>query len=54
MIFASKRMFEIKRLAQLVQMFDMKDLGAAKQILGIEIHRERKNVNLGYQNRSMW
>ena len=28
--------------------FNMKDLGAAKQILGIEIHRDRKNGKLSF------
>ena len=28
--------------------FDMKDLGAAKQILGIEIHRDRRNGKLSF------
>eukprot|EP00253_Pinus_taeda_P012962 PITA_12962 len=37
-------MEEINRLkAQLSRTFDMKDLGAAKHILGMEIHRDRKN-----------
>jgi len=40
-------MFEINRLkAQLARAFDMKDLGATKQILGMEIHRDRKNGKL--------
>jgi hypothetical protein len=54
MLVASTSMFEINRLAQLVRMFDMKDLGATKQILGMEIHRDRKYGKLGYHNRSMW
>jgi hypothetical protein len=32
--------------AQLARTFDMKDLGATKQILGMEIHRDRKNGKL--------
>ena len=37
-------MVEINKLkAQLARTFDMKDLGAAKQILGIEIHRDREH-----------
>ena len=32
----------------MVRTFDMKDLGAAKQILGIEIHRDRKNAKLSF------
>ena len=47
MLIASKSMSEINDLkAQLSKTFDMKDLGAAKQILGIEIHRDRKNYRL--------
>eukprot|EP00253_Pinus_taeda_P024271 PITA_24271 len=47
MLIASKSMEEIKRLkAQLSRKFDMKDLGAAKHILGIEIHRDKKNGKL--------
>ena len=39
-----KDMNEINRLKDhMARTFDMKDLGAAKQILGIEIHRDRKN-----------
>ncbi len=40
-------MEEIIRLkVQLSRMFDMKDLGAEKYILGMDIHRDRKNGNL--------
>ena len=47
MLVASKSMFEINRLkAQLARTFDMKDLGAANQILGMQIHRDRKNGKL--------
>ena len=47
MLIASKSMEEINRLkAQLSRTFDMKDLGAAKHILGMEIHRDRKNGKL--------
>eukprot|EP00253_Pinus_taeda_P025925 PITA_25925 len=47
MLIASKSMEEINRLkAQLSMTFDMKDLGAAKHILGMEIHRDRKNGKL--------
>jgi hypothetical protein len=47
MLIASKSMVEINRLkAQMARTFDMKDLGATKQILGIEIHRDRKNGKL--------
>jgi hypothetical protein len=43
----AQSMVEINRLkAQLVRMFQMKDLGATKQILGIEVHRDEKNGKL--------
>eukprot|EP00253_Pinus_taeda_P032818 PITA_32818 len=55
MLIASKSMEEINRLkAQLSRTFDMKDLGATKHILGMEIHRDRKMVSFGYHSRSMW
>ena len=44
MFVVNKSMDEINRLkARMARNFDMKDLGAAKQILGIEIHKDRKN-----------
>jgi ATP-binding cassette subfamily B (MDR/TAP) protein 1 len=44
MLVAAKRKKEITTLkAQLSSEFDMKDLGAPKKILGIEITRERKS-----------
>jgi hypothetical protein len=47
MLVASKSMVKINKLkAQLARAFDMKDLGATKQILGMEIHRDRKNGKL--------
>ena len=43
MLIACKNMSEINRLkAQLSSEFEMKNLGAAKKILGMEIHRDRK------------
>ena len=43
MLIACKDMSEINRLkAQLTSEIEMKNLGAAKKILGIEIHRDRK------------
>jgi hypothetical protein len=46
MLVARKSMVEINRLkAQLAKAFDMKDLGAIKQILGM-IHRDKKNGKL--------
>jgi hypothetical protein len=47
MLVERKSMVEINRLkAQLAKAFDMKDLGTTTQILGMEIHRDRKNGNL--------
>ena len=47
MLVTSKSMFEIGRLkAQLARTFDMKDLGATNQILGMQIHTDRKNGKL--------
>jgi hypothetical protein len=34
--------------------FDMKDLGEASYILGIEIHRDRRNGVLGLSKRHIW
>ena len=54
MLIVSKSMDEINRLkAQMARNFDMKDLGAAKQILGIEIHRDKRNGKLSFHMRSM-
>ena len=47
MLVEIKRLVEISGLkAQLAGVFDMKDLGAKKQILGVEIQRDRKNGKL--------
>ena len=44
MLLARKIMVDINRLkAQLDRAFDMKILGETKQILGMEIHRDKKN-----------
>ena len=44
MLIASKNGDEIKRLKkQLAFEFEMKDLGDAQRILGMEIHRDKKN-----------
>ena len=49
MIIVSKSMDEINRLKdQMARTFDMKDLGATKQILGIEIHRDKKIGKLSF------
>eukprot|EP00253_Pinus_taeda_P013675 PITA_13675 len=47
MLLASKIIEEINRLkAQMARTFDMKDLGAARQILGMAIFRDRSNVGV--------
>ena len=49
MLIVRKSMDEINKLkARMDRIFDMKYLGAAKQILGIEIHRVRKNGKLSF------
>eukprot|EP00253_Pinus_taeda_P023901 PITA_23901 len=49
MLLASKSIIEINRLkAQMARTFDMKDLGATRQILGMEIFRDRSNGCLMY------
>eukprot|EP00253_Pinus_taeda_P025872 PITA_25872 len=47
MLLASKSIEEINRLkAQMARTFDMKDLGAARQILGMDIFKDRSNGKL--------
>eukprot|EP00253_Pinus_taeda_P022280 PITA_22280 len=47
MLLASKSIEEINRLkAHMARTFDMKDLGAVRQILGMEIFRDRSNGKL--------
>src|SRR5206468_3649145 len=47
MLIASRSMVEINKLkSQLSQEFEMKDMGAAKKILGMEIKRERSSKKL--------
>ena len=47
MLIESKSMDKInKSKAQFARTFDMKDLGANKQVLGIEIHRDREHKEL--------
>eukprot|EP00253_Pinus_taeda_P033931 PITA_33931 len=47
MLLTSKSIEEINKLkAQMARTFDMKDLGAARQILGMEIFRDRSNGKL--------
>ena len=49
MLIVSKNMDDINRLKeQTVRNFDMKDLGVEKQILGIEIHTDRRNGKLSF------
>ena len=46
-LLASKSIDEINRLkAHMARTFDMKDLGAARQILGMEIFRDMSNGKL--------
>ena len=43
MLIAAKSMYEVNRFKSLLRKeFEMKDLGAAKKILGMEIRRNRK------------
>lgn len=47
MLIAARSMDDINKLkSQLSKEFEMKDLGAAKKILGMEIHRDRKKGKL--------
>lgn len=47
MLIASRSMLEINKLkVELGKEFDMKDMGAARKILGMEIRRERKSCRL--------
>lgn len=47
MLITSKNMYEINELkAQLSGEFEMKNLGAAKKILSMEIHKNRKTRKL--------
>ena len=53
MLIASKNLHEIARLkALLSREFEMKNLGAAKKILGMEIHRDQGNGRLWLTQRS--
>ena len=53
MLIATKSKHEIARLkTQLSKEFDMKDLGAAKKILGMEIYRDRRRGQLKLSHRS--
>lgn len=55
MLLASKSIEEINRLkAQMARTFDMNDLGAARQILGMDIFSETgAMVSYGYHNKSI-
>ena len=47
MLLASKSIIEINKLkAQKARTFDMKDLGAARQFLGMDIFRDKSNGKL--------
>ena len=47
MLIAAKSMFEVNNLKSLLSKeFDIKDLGATKKILGMEIHRDRASRRL--------
>ena len=49
MLIVSKIMVDINKLKdQMARNFDMKDLGVAKQILGIEIHRDKISSKLSF------
>ncbi|KAL4312354.1 hypothetical protein GQ457_01G013740 [Hibiscus cannabinus] len=53
MLIAAKNMHDVVGLkALLSQEFDMKDLGAAKKILGMEIHRDRSSRKLWLSQQS--
>ena len=46
-LIASKNRAEIERLKkQLASEFEMKDLGDAQKILGMEIHKDKKNGSM--------
>jgi len=54
MLIASKDKSLINNLkSQLNDEFEMKDLGTAKKMLGMEIHRDRKAVSYTYPKRSI-
>ena len=47
MLIAAKSLVEVNKLKSLLSKeFDMKDLGAAKKILGMEIHRDKASGRL--------
>jgi hypothetical protein len=49
MLLARKNIIEINRLKdQMARTFDMKDLGATKKILGMEIFRDKRNGKLWF------
>jgi len=56
MLIAVRNKTHIQKLkAQLKKKFDMKDLGEAKRILGMEIIRERETqTDFGYPRRTMF
>ena len=53
MLIATKSMIKVNKLKSLLSKeFDMKDLGAAKKILGMEIHKDRASKRLWVSQRS--
>ena len=54
MLIAAKSMIEDNKLKSLLsKAFDMKDLGVAKKILGMEIHMDRASGDYGYLSIAM-
>lgn len=53
MLIASQSSFEVEFLKlELKERFDMKDRGAVRSILGMDIPRERMFSNYGYQKQT--
>ena len=53
MLIAAKSTIKVNKLKSLLSKeFDMKDLGAAKKILGMEIHKDRASKRLWVSQRS--
>lgn len=49
MLVTTKNMQDVNKLEALFgKEFDMKDLGAAKKLLGMEIYKDRSSWNCGY------
>jgi len=55
MLIAARNKTRVQKLkTQLKKKFDMKDLGEAKKILGMEITRDRSTADFGYPKRTMF